>query len=124
VHDVEQLVRQHELEPFPVLQQLALVRRRQENHRVVERQGGSQAVGEIGGVEHDQVDARGRAPAQQGRDARQDALGGAGHRARLVAVALGEMHREGGGLERAPAQAWIDERQLGPLGLGRGEPGK
>ena len=42
----------------------------------------------------------------------------------VVAVALGEMHRKGGGLERAPAQAWIDERQLGPLGAGRGNPRK
>jgi hypothetical protein len=38
-------------------------------------------------------------------------------------MALGEMHREIRRLERAPAQARIDERKLGPLrpGKRRGE---
>jgi hypothetical protein len=39
-------------------------------------------------------------------------------------MALGEMHREIRRLERAPAQARIDERELGPLRQGRGRPGE
>jgi hypothetical protein len=39
-------------------------------------------------------------------------------------MALGEMHREIRRLERAPAQARIDERQLGPLRQGRRRPGE
>ncbi len=38
VDDVKQLVREHEVEPLAVLQQLPVVGRREEQHRVVERQ--------------------------------------------------------------------------------------
>ena len=44
-----------------------------------------------------------------------DSLSDAGNDARLVALALGEMHREIRGFQRAPAQGRIDERELGPL---------
>jgi len=112
MHDVEELVRQHQLEPVAVLQQLAFVGRRKKDPRVIERQGRGKAVREVGGVEQHHVGARARLPGEHAGDARIDPFGDRSREAGLRAVVLGEMHREMRRVQRAPAQAGIDPVKL------------
>ena len=103
VHDVEELVAQHELEPLAVLQQLALVGWRKKDAAEVEGQGRGEAVGEVRRIENDEMRLAARPPIEQRRDARVDALRSRGGDPRLRAVLLGEVHQKMLGFERPPA---------------------
>src|SRR5260221_13928257 len=113
---------QHELEPFAVLQQLALVRWRKKDSREIERQRRSEAVGEIGRVEQHEVRALARLPIEQRGNAGIDALGGFGGDARLHTMLLGEMDQEGRGFPRAPVKRRHDKMKLLPLPVKRYTP--
>src|ERR687884_548124 len=74
MHDVKELVRDNELQPLTVLQQLAFVRRRKEDAGIVERQRRGVAVRKVRGVEDDKVSARARLPGKSPSNARIEAL--------------------------------------------------
>src|SRR5438067_13406967 len=65
MHDVEKLMAQHEFEPVAVLQQLALVGRRQKNAGEVERDRRGEAVREIRRIEKHDMRALARLPVEQ-----------------------------------------------------------
>ena len=124
MHDMEELVAEHELEPLAVLQELALVGRRKKNAGEVEGQGRGEAVGEVRRVHEDEMRLPAGPPVEKRRNARINSLRGCGREPGLRAVLLGEMHQEMLGFERPPAQLRVDPVELLPLRAQRAAPQK
>ena len=114
VNDVRELVREHELQPLAVLQQLAFLGGRQNDADDIERVRRGVPVRAIERVEHDDLRTRLGLPLQPSGDPRIHRLGSVGDGPGLSEGALGEMHREVRGVERAPAERGIHELRLRP----------
>ena len=84
-------------------EELALVRRREEDAAEVVRDGRGEAVGEIARVQEHDLRAAARLPVEQARRAQVNAFGDAGYKPGGLAILLGEMDFEVLGLQRAPA---------------------
>ena len=114
VNDVREFVREHELQPLAVLQQLAFVGGGQDDPDEVERVRRGVPVRKVERVQHHDLGTRLGLPVEPAGDAGIDGLGDLRHRPGLRKGALGEMHREVRGVERAPAERGIHELRLRP----------
>ena len=94
MESMRQFVGKQHLQPDTVVQQFAVVGRREEDGALVERQRGGVTVGDVEFIEHDDLDPAARFPLQFPAQAGIDALGDVGHALGLRALGRGVIDAE------------------------------